>query len=431
MRQALSTCIQFILQALQRSLANAEHHAQEVGFIFFIGFPLSWYLWTECYPQTWESLPLSMAGCLSGLGLLLVPYWPARLKPYLPWYWFVSLMFCLSFFFAFFFLMSQASVISALSLLCSVFLLMLLLMDLPGLLIFLIPGWLLAFVVHYASSTFIYFGEEHVEMLIIISLVVIAATALNRKTTLLQQQRLAGMAAAAGMIAHELRTPLLGIKSGAQAMAQHTPQLLSAWLMARDQGLIEHPLRESRMRQVGEINQRIINESDYANTIIDMLLIKAGHDNALKNCHLETCSMADCLTETMARYPFKSQQQKNLVSWQGDFSFTGSKLLMQHILFNLLKNALYAIDAAQKGEISIWVASGERGNILYFRDTALGMSEKQVARLFNHFYTTTFMGTGLGLSFCKMVMHRFGGDIYCEAEEGRYTQFMLTFPEVG
>jgi len=429
MRQTLSRCVLFIQRALQRSLANAEHHAQEVGFILFIGFPLSWYLWTEWYPQAWESFSLSMSGCLLGLGLLLLPYWPTRLKQYVPVYWFITLMYGLSFFFAYFFLMSQASVISALSLLCSVFLLQLLLMDLPGLLLFLIPGWLLAFVVHYVNSTFIYFGEEHVEMLIIVTLVVIAATALNRKTTLLQQQRLAGMAAAAGMIAHELRTPLLGIKSGAQAMAQHTPQLLSAWQIAKDKGLLDNPSRESRMRQVGEINQRIINESDYANTIIDMLLIKAGHDNALKNCVLETCSMADCLSVTMARYPFKTQQHKDLVSWQGDFTFTGSKLLMQHVLFNLLKNALYAIEAAQKGDISIWVASGERGNILYVRDTALGMSAKQVAKLFNHFYSTTFMGTGLGLSFCKMVMNRFGGDIYCEAEEGQYTQFMMMFPD--
>ncbi|WBV63369.1 hypothetical protein PGH43_17425 [Legionella pneumophila 130b] len=33
---------------------------------------------------------------------------------------------------------------------------------------------------------------------------------------MLQQQKLAGMAAAAGMIAHELRSPLLGIKSSTE-----------------------------------------------------------------------------------------------------------------------------------------------------------------------------------------------------------------------
>ena len=101
---------------------------------------------------------------------------------------------------------------------------------------------------------------------------------------------------------------------------------------------------------------------------------------------------------------------------------------MQHVLFNLLKNALYAIESAQKGEITMWVASAEKSNCLYFKDTGKGMDERQLLRLFDHFYTTTYMGTGLGLSFCKLVMLRFGGNISCEAVEDKYTQFMLTFP---
>ena len=55
------------------------------------------------------------------------------------------------------------------------------------------------------------------------------------------------------------------------------------------------------------------------------------------------------------------------------------------------------------------------------------MSLVQLSRLFEHFYTTTFMGTGIGLSFCKLVMNRFGGDIRCEAQEGVYTKFILSF----
>jgi hypothetical protein len=60
----------------------------------------------------------------------------------------------------------------------------------------------------------------------------------------------------------------------------------------------------------------------------------------------------------------------------------------------------------------------------------LGISSSQLARLFKHFYTTTFMGTGIGLSFCKLVMNRFGGNIRCESIEGQYTKFILSFPVV-
>ena len=81
--------------------------------------------------------------------------------------------------------------------------------------------------------------------------------------------------------------------------------------------------------------------------------------------------------------------------------------------------------------MNIWTESKEGTHFLYVKDTAKGMTAKQLSRLFDHFYTTTFMGTGIGLSFCKLVMNRLGGDISCEAQEGLYTKFILSFPVVG
>ena len=421
--------IHFLNDSMQDSLSSAAHQLVAVGTIAFIGFPLFYWIWTDWFPQPYEILSLRMAGSLLGLGLMLTPYWPARLRALMPWYWCLTILYTLPFFFAFSFLMSHASVISAMSLLCSVFILVLL-VDLPTMLILLITGWGLALLCHYLASPVVYFGEEHVEMLLVAVSVIVAGSTVNYKTALLQQQRLAGMAAAAGMIAHELRTPLLGIKSGANAMSHYSPLLFEAYQLACEKGLLNQPIRKTRLQQLAGINERIISEIDYANTIIDMLLVKAGRQNSLQNCQLEPCSMAKCMEEALERYPFKGEAEKALISWQGDFNFLGSRLLMQHVLFNLLKNALHAIAVAQKGEIVVWLEEGGKSNTLYFRDTAKGLSNQQLSRLFNHFYTTTFMGTGIGLSFCKLVMNRFGGDIRCESEEGVYTQFMLTFPKL-
>ena len=206
--------------------------------------------------------------------------------------------------------------------------------------------------------------------------------------------------------------------------------LITGYQLAKEQQLIETPLRDRRIHQLEGVSDRIISEIDYANTIIDMLLIKAGRENSLKNCTMETCSMTDCLTEAIARYPFKSPRERTLITYVGDFQFKGSKLLMEHVLFNLIKNALYMIATAQQGEISIWTEHGERFNYLYFKDTAKGMNSQQLSRLFNHFYTTTFMGTGIGLSFCKLVMNGLGGNIVCDTKEGEYALFTLSFPVI-
>ncbi|KTC72584.1 sensor protein LuxN [Legionella birminghamensis] len=420
----------YFRKAIQFNAHNATYQLFPLGLIIFISFPLFYWVWTEWFPQPYESLGLRLAASVLGLGLMLANYWPPRLKPFLPAYWFITLLYTLSFFFAYSFLMSNASVISAMSLLCSIFLLVLL-VELPVLLMLVIIGWSLALIAHYFSSPIAYFGEEHAEMLVMIVFVIIAGSTVNYKTSLLQQQRLDGILAAAGMIAHELRTPLLGIRSGAKAIDQYLPVLIQAYHIAKQHNLLESLVRESRITQISATQQRIIHEIDYANTIIDMLLVKAGREKSLENCVLEECSMAECLMEALQRYPFKSSEERNKIHWEGSFLFKGSKLLMQHILFNLLKNALYAIATAQKGEIHIWTVNGERYNCLYFKDTGKGMTTEQLTRLFNHFYTTTYMGTGLGLSFCKLVMNRFGGDIMCEAKEGEFTQFMLFFPVIA
>lgn len=416
--------------SMKRSLSHSAHQIVAVGAIAFIGFPLFYLVWSFWFPQTYESLTLRLIGSLLGFGLMLTPYWPIRFKNYLSGYWFFTLLFTLPFFFIFLFLMNHCSVISAMSLLCSVFLLVLL-VDLLSLSIVFTLGMILALIGYYLSSAELYFGPEHIEMTLVMLFTIIAGSTLNYKTAMLQQQKLDGMAAAAGMIAHELRTPLLGIKSGAQALVQYVPGLIEGYQLAKEQELIDSPLRNRRIHQLGGISERIVSEIDYANMIIDMLLVKAGRENSLHHSVLECCAMAQCLDEAITRYPFQSSSERNLITWTGDFQFKGSKLLMQHVLFNLLKNALYAIATTQRGAITIWTEHDDKFNYLYFKDTAKGLSPQQLSRLFNHFYTTTFMGTGIGLSFCKLVMDGFGGAIHCESEQGKYALFTLTFPVIS
>lgn len=416
-------------ESMQRSLSNSSHQLVAVGAIAFVGFPLFYLIWTYWFPQPYENLKLRLIGSLLGLGLMLTAYWPTRYKKYLSWYWSFTVLFALPFFFTFLFLMNQASVISAMSLLCGVFFLVLL-VDLLSLSILLVLGISFALIGYSFYSPHIYFGEEHIEMTLVIMFTIIVGSTLNYKTAMLQQQKLAGMAAAAGMIAHELRTPLLGIKSGAQALVQYLPILTQGYQLAKEEELIATPLRDRRLQQLEGVSNRIISEINYANTIIDMLLVKAGRENSLHYCILETCTIEECLNEAIARYPFQSPRERTLITWIGDFHFKGSKLLMQHVLFNLIKNALYVIATAQRGEITIWTALGDKFNYLYFKDTAKGMNSQQLSQLFNHFYTTNFLGTGIGLSFCKLVMHGFGGNIICESVEGEYALFTLSFPVV-
>ncbi|MCH2097453.1 MAG: HAMP domain-containing histidine kinase, partial [Pseudomonadales bacterium] len=177
------------------------------------------------------------------------------------------------------------------------------------------------------------------------------------------------------------------------------------------------------------------NETDYANTIIDMLLINSGGTRIVSS-EFRRHSARDCIERALDRYPFTSEAERNLVHLPegSDFEFDGSDILLTHVAFNLLKNALYYIAHVGKGEIFIWLepnASG--GNRLYFMDTGQGIHAALLPRIFDRFFSSmeTGRGSGIGLSFCRMVMEGMGGRIACESVYGEFTRFILTFPGVS
>ena len=105
--------------------------------------------------------------------------------------------------------------------------------------------------------------------------------------------------------------------------------------------------------------------------------------------------------------------------------------MIDHVLFNLLKNSIYAIQAAGRsdtGDILIRAAPGRTFNRLYIRDNGHGIPSHLLPRLFDPFFSTRPNGTGLGLHFCRSVMQRLGGDIRCHSLAGEYTEFVLEFP---
>ena len=425
----LKQLISSLNNSMKRSLLHSEHQLVAVGAIAFFGFPLFYWVWTELFPQYYETVGLRLIGSILGLGLMLTSYWPKWLKAYLPWYWFITILYTLSFFFAYSMLKNNASVISAMSMLCAVFLLVLL-VDLTSLIVMVIIGWGMAFLCYYFSEEVVNLNGFHLQFFFVYLFTIVAGSVFNYKTALMQQQRLEGMSVAAGMIAHELRTPLLGIKSGAQALERYLPILFEAYTKAVAQKLIKSKIRSRHLYSLEQITSRISSEIYYANTIIDILLIKAGRESNLERCVLEKCKIEDSLTSAIKRYPFSSSQERGLISWKGQFEYLGSNLLMEHVLFNLIKNALYFIATMQKGEIKIWTEEHAKVNQLHFKDTAKGIAQEEVSKLFSHFHSTTFMGTGIGLSFCKLVMQRFGGDIRCHSKEGEYTEFVLSFPKI-
>jgi len=255
----------------------------------------------------------------------------------------------------------------------------------------------------------------------------------NRNTHVVQAEQLRAAAAIGSNIAHELRTPLASIRAVSRGLRRQYPKLLEGYEHARKSGLIDEPISDQRLADMRDALDIVDNEVTAANTIIDMLLLKTS-DQPPSAGKIERFSAVECVEESIRRYPFNNSRERALLRSEAleDFEISAPKILIVHVLFNLIKNALYYVKRDKRSEIVVRTTSVDGRHCIEVHDTGVGISSRERYRLFEQFYTTTSTGegAGIGLSFCRMVMEALGGEITCDSKEGEYTTFRLFFSDL-
>jgi signal transduction histidine kinase len=404
-----------------------------VGSLAVIGFPLYYVIWHHLFPQPYENLPLRLVGSLLFIPLLVAPWWPQKLRRCLPIYWYIAILYALPFFFTFMYLNNGGSHVWSMSVLIAIFL-MILLVDWLNLIVMCALGILFAWVAYVYTADVVRPPAMYLSDVAIYLFAILAGSAFNLSAERVKQERLSAMLTAASNIAHELRTPLLGVKSAATGLRRYLPALLEGYRLARERGLAVPDIRAAHYESMQESLTRIEQETDHSNTIIDILLINSRQPRPTAES-FSSVSMARCVEACLERYPFSSQKERERVVWEktADFRFTGSEVLMVHVFFNLMKNAQHSVAKAGSGEIRIWLTPGETHNTVHFRDTGLGIPAQVLPRIFERFYSWSTNseaehGTGVGLAFCKTVVASFGGRITCHSVSGAFAEFVMTFP---
>jgi signal transduction histidine kinase len=112
----------------------------------------------------------------------------------------------------------------------------------------------------------------------------------------------------------------------------------------------------------------------------------------------------------------------------------GVPLLVRESLSNLLSNAVKY--TPRGGEITIWTERGAEPQtvLVGVRDTGIGLSEDDQARLFTKFFRSSDArvqrerGSGLGLALTQTMLVRMGGRISVTSAPDQGTTFVLTLP---
>jgi signal transduction histidine kinase len=111
--------------------------------------------------------------------------------------------------------------------------------------------------------------------------------------------------------------------------------------------------------------------------------------------------------------------------------YTDTRRIKQ-VLLNLVSNA---VNYTETGNIHIYAKKLSDNKFkLSVTDTGIGISEKEITRLFQPFQQIDSSlakknkGTGLGLYLCKKIMTLLKGDINVESEPGKGSKFYIEMP---
>lgn len=232
-------------------------------------------------------------------------------------------------------------------------------------------------------------------------------------------------------IAHEMRTPLSGVRASISGVESYLPDLLKGYMHASAQEPDRFkPIRPEHLEMLSNTPARIKAMVDQANTVIDLLLVNL-RNRKLDRANFTDCSMAICVVEAVQTYPYKrNERQKVQFAVDQDFVFPGIHAMMVYVIFNLLKNALYSLEAAHKGDITITLERDAHHSRVIFTDTGLGISTEALPHIFEGFFTTKSEGTGAGLAFCKRTLNSFDAQIYVRSVKDQYTTFIMEFPVI-
>lgn len=397
--------------------AHAQRKIWAAAVIGVFGFPIFYLVWTYALPQPYDSLTLRGIGTLLCLALALARWWPVACRHYIVPFSYFTFLYCLPFFFTLMLLLNGSNATWQMSTLAAL-IYVVLLYDLVNAIVVLVLGSLAAIGAYLLMTGGAPIPEGYWTTLPILVFALTGFLGLAYGDNVIAREKIKAAASLASQVAHECRTPLTGIRFEADGCER---------LLAR---LPDSPIRT----KLAASHKRVRQHINSANSVIDLLLTNvAQHHRSAPTAELH--NMSKIVSLALERYSFKPSQRDIVRTvLDEDFQFRGSDLLMTHVLFNLLKNGLRAIEArdADDNHLSIELRRGPDTNRIVVTDTGEGIPPEILNYVFIPFVSAQRpgVGTGLGLSFCRMIIEGAGGTISCRSKVGVGTTFTIELPAV-
>ena len=223
--------------------------------------------------------------------------------------------------------------------------------------------------------------------------------------------RVSTLAALTGSLAHEIRQPLAAIRTNAQAARRLIGQPGPDVDELRD-ALADIIADSQRANDVIERVSALLRREASVHAPVDL---NAGLDEVVKVLRADLVARRISLTVELA---------PDLPRVFGD------RVQLQQVALNLLMNACDAVECQhdETRRISLRTSVDEDSVVVSVSDQGAGLTDEEVARAFEPFFTTRVNGMGLGLPICQMILDLHDGALEAAPNDGRGTRFSFRLP---
>lgn len=207
-------------------------------------------------------------------------------------------------------------------------------------------------------------------------------------------------------LAHEVRNPLNNINLSIEQIMEEE----------HDEGLATYfNIIKRNSKRINDIISELLSSSNPVEIALKPNILQVVTDNTiaaaidrlnLKNIKLQV----DYPSETL--------------------SILADKEKLTMALLNIVINAIEAMEE-QKGMLSIKLMQKDTHAQLIIRDNGCGISEENLPRLFEPYFTQKRNGMGLGLALTLNILHAHNANVEVESEIGKGSTFNITFPLSG
>jgi len=231
-----------------------------------------------------------------------------------------------------------------------------------------------------------------------------------------ERERLGELTSFAGVVAHDLRSPLASLAGWLEMAADSLEEVGEARAVAASAFVARARMSGVRMQQVIE---------DWLSYTVQRDGLLAPSDVALK----------PLVSAVVAPYASSGDDLAPVFEVDVDDTVHADPALTRQLFANLVSNAVKYTASGSRPQVTIRSRGDDEPGFVRVTvaDRGVGLPEGQEELVFDEFHrapghASDYTGTGLGLSLCRKLVVRHGGTIHAHNDPDEGTVFTFTLP---